>query len=105
MYIYNLIIKRGNLDEQAADAMVNQQLTRRFGPEVGYVTSARLDNEIVVQVRGESKRSMQQILGDWFNEGAFSSNIVRGVGYDVGTLLHYREVLRSESLYRNVLGG
>ena len=102
MYVYNLLIKRGDLDEQAADAMVNQQLTRHFGPDVGYVTTAKLDNEMVVNVRGESKRSMQGILGDWFIEDDHEED---GSGWPVGSLLHYREILPSESIYRNVLGG
>ena len=97
-YVYNLIIKRGDLDNQAASAMVNQQLVRRFGNEVGYIISASLDNEVVVQVRGESKRSMQGTLGEWFGEGTDLRT------FPVGTLLHYREVLPSESLY-NQLGG
>ena len=99
MYVYNLIIKRGDLDDAAARAMVNQQLTRRFYPAIGYTISALLDNEIVVQVRDESKRSMQVTLGDWFNEG-----LTDAAPYPDGTLLHYREILPSESIY-NSLGG
>jgi hypothetical protein len=36
MYLYNLIIKRGDLDADATRAMVNRELTARFGPDVGY---------------------------------------------------------------------
>ena len=64
MYVYNLIIKSADLDQQATGAMVNQQLTRRFGNDVGYVITAFTDNEVVVGLRGESKRSMQGTLGE-----------------------------------------
>lgn len=101
MYVYNLIIKTSGLDNEAARALVNQQLTRRFGPDVGYHTSALLTDEAVVQVRGESKRSMQGILGDWFIEDEREED---GSGWPVGSLLHYREVTSDESIY-NVLGG
>ena len=100
MYPYNLIIKRGDLDEQAAVAMVNQQLTRRFGPDVGYHISAKLDNEMVVIVRCDSKRGAQSTLGDWFTEHGSSFE----APYPVGALLHYREILPDESIY-NTLGG
>jgi hypothetical protein len=110
MYPYNLIIKRGDLDEQAAVAMVNQQLTRRFGPDVGYLITAKLDNEVVVIVRCDSKRGAQSTLGDWFTEtnrtleGEGDEAAGRPSGYPEGTLLHYREILPSESIY-NQLGG
>jgi hypothetical protein len=101
MYVYNLLIKRGDLDERAAHAMVNQQLTRRFGPDVRYITTAILDNEVVVLVRYESKRGLQTILGDWFVE---DEKVDEDSGWPVGSLLHYREILHTESNY-NRLGG
>ena len=100
MYQYNLIIKRGSLDEQAAHAMVNQQLTRRFGPDVHYITTAILDNEVVVIVANESKRNLQGTLGDWFVEDEHDES----GQWPVGSLLHYREVLLDEPIY-NKLGG
>ena len=99
MYKYNLIIKRGDLDEQASHAMVNQQLTRRFGNDVHYITPSILDNEVVVIVQHESKRTLQGVLGGWFGEDAGSE-----APYPVGALLHYREILPSESIYTS-LGG
>jgi hypothetical protein len=103
MYSYNLIIKHDRLDHAAARAMVNQQLTRRFGPDVHYFEHAYLTHEIVVVVSNDSKRGMQTTLGDWFAEG----RVVEAVtGYPDGTLLHYREILPDESTHiRNRLGG
>ena len=98
MYKYNLIIKRGSLSESDTNAMVNRELTRRFGPAVGYLTTAILDNEVVVIVRDESKRNLQTTLDQWFAE-------MVGVNtFPPGTLLHYRQILSDESIY-NKLGG
>ena len=99
MYKYNLIIKRGDLDEQATHAMVNQQLTRRFGPDVHYLISGILDNEVVVIVANESKRNLQNTLGDWFMEDQHVDG-----EWPVGSLLIYREILPAEDLYKR-LGG
>jgi hypothetical protein len=78
--------------------MVNQQLTQRFGPDVHYLTSAKLDNEVVVIVQHESKRTLQSTLGDWFTQRPSDAP------YPVGTLLHYRQILSDEPIY-NQLGG
>jgi hypothetical protein len=110
MHAYNLIIKRGDLDNDAASAMVNRQLTDRFGPAVHYLTHALLDNEVVVIVRHESKRRLQSTLGDWFNEqqrtleGEGDEAAGRPSGYPEGTLLHYREILPDEPIMQQ-LGG
>jgi len=98
MYKYNLIVKRGSIDEPATHAMVNRELTTRFGPDVHYVTTAILDNEAVVIVADESKRNLQDTLGSWFAE-------MVGVNtFPPGTLLHYRQITSDETLY-NRLGG
>ena len=68
MYKYNLIIKRGDLDYFAARAMVNRELVKRFGPDVHYIITASLDNEVVVILSDESKRGLQSALGNWFIE-------------------------------------
>ena len=109
MYAYNLIVKTGDVDEQAARAMVNQQLTERFGPAVHYIVHAVLGNEIVVIVRCESKRGAQTRLGEWFTETNRTedgeADEAAGDGpYPVGTLLHYREILADEPIMKQ-LGG
>jgi hypothetical protein len=103
MYAYNLIVKKGDdLDEQGARAMLNRELTERFGPAVHYITHAVLSNEIVAIVRHDSKRNLQSTLGDWFAEG----RVVEAVtGYPNGTLLHYREITPDEPIAKNLLGG
>jgi hypothetical protein len=98
MYKYNLIIKRGSLDEPATHAMVNRELTTRFGPAVHYITTAILDNEVVVIVSDESKRNLQTTLGEWFADHASMRT------FPVGTLLHYRQILSGEPIH-NKLGG
>jgi len=98
MYKYNLIIKRGSIDEPATHAMVNRELTTRFGPAVHYITTAILDNEVVVIVSDESKRNLQTTLGQWFADHASMRT------FPVGTLLHYRQILSGEPTY-NKLGG
>lgn len=98
MYHYNLIIKRGSLDEPSTHAMVNRELTTHFGPQVGYIVSAILDNEVVVIVRDESKRNLQSTLGDWFIRDMHTLDWVPG------TLLHYRE-LTEDHPYKTRLGG
>ena len=106
MYLYNLIIKRGDLDADAARAMVNRELTTRFGPDVGYHEHAFLDNEAVIIVRGESKRGLQATLGDWFTEGLPHAETDDSYStFPDGTLLHYREILRDEPIYNTLLGG
>jgi len=89
MYRYNLIIKTGAI--MHADALVNQQLTRRFGPDVLYVTHAMLTNEAVIIVYGHSKRTLQSVLGDWFAE-----DMPREAPYPEGALLHYRELVSGD---------
>jgi hypothetical protein len=103
MFAYNLIVKKGDdQDEQAARAMLNRELTERFGPAVHYITHAVLSNEIVAIVRHESKRRLQGTLGEWFNEGRI---VEATTGYPNGTLLHYREITPDEPIFRNLLGG
>lgn len=101
MYRYNLIVKHEKLDHEAARAMVNRELVKRFGPDIGYIEHAYLTYEIVVIVRGESKRSMQSILGDWFTEAVRDDE---RASFPTGTLLHYREITADEAL-PNQLGG
>jgi hypothetical protein len=101
MYMYNLIVKKGDLDEPAARAMIEHQLIARFGDSVNFTVSAVLTNEVVAQVRWESKRGIQVTLGEWFNEGRVVEMVA---GYPDGTLLHYREILPSEPLFSQ-LGG
>jgi hypothetical protein len=102
VYSYNLIIKTGDLGiEHEVDAMVNQQLTRRFGPDVHYYTHAKTDNEVIVVVSDDSKRNLQNVLGDWFGE-----DTPHDPPYEIGALLHYREILRDEpSHILNKIGG
>jgi hypothetical protein len=106
MYSYNLIIKHDRLDHAAARAMVNRELVNRFGPAVHYHEHAYLTHEIVIVVSDESKRNLQSTLGDWFGEPHRDLSRERHSAYPTGTLLHYREILPSESTHiRNQLGG
>lgn len=105
MYAYNLIVKKGDdQDEQDARAMLNRVLTDNFGPAVHYLVHAVLTNEIVAIVRHDSKRILQETLGEWFNETT-GTEPIRGIGYPIGTLLHYRQILSDEPIFRNLLGG
>lgn len=101
-YVYNLIIKRGDLDNEAARAMVNRELTTRFHPAIHYTISALLDNEVVVQVWSDSKRMMQVLLAEWFIEHAGLD--FQHTSFPVATLLHYREITPDEPLHSQ-LGG
>jgi hypothetical protein len=108
MYSYNLIVKTSDDgDSFAQDALVNRELTRRFGPDVLYHTHARLSHEIVVIVSGDSKRNFQTVLGEWFVEGSSHRETTSDYAtYPVGTLLHYREILRDEPTHiLNKIGG
>ena len=90
MYKYNLIIKSGPIEEM--DAMVNRQLVKRFGPDVHYYFHAKTTQEAVVVVSGESKRGMQNTLGEWFVEDDKGAD----GQWPVGSLLHYREIMSDE---------
>ena len=99
MYAYNLLIKCGGLDDEAAVRnMVNSTLTTKFGPDVHYNITAILSNEVVVIVRDESKRNLQATLGQWFTDTNGEAPFI------IGTLLHYREITPDEPIY-NQLGG
>lgn len=100
MYKYNIIIKRGRLDEPDARAMLHDQLTRRFGmgDNWTYITRAILDNEVVAIVMAESKRGLQTTLDQWFAEHIGINT------FPVGTLLHYRQITADEPI-TNQLGG
>lgn len=89
MHSYNLIVKAGSIEDM--DALVNRQLTRRFGPDVRYHFHAKLTNEAVVVVSHESKGILQDTLDVWFSEHyGFEPP------FPEGALLHYREILRDE---------
>lgn len=99
MYSYNLIIKAGKIEDM--DALVNRVLTRHFGPDVHYHFHSKLTEEAVVVVSHESKRTLQETLGNWFAEVDDTD-----ARFHAGTLLHYREILRDESIHIcNRLGG
>lgn len=87
MYSYNLIIKAGVIDTM--DAMVNRQLTRRFGPDVHYHFRSKLSNEAVVIVSHQSQRVLNKVLTDWFLE-----DLNREAPYPEGSLLHYSEIVK-----------
>lgn len=106
MYSYNLIIKRDKyLSDRDADIMVNGQLTRRFGPDVHYYEHAKTDNEVIIVVSNDSKWKLQTVLGEWFTETT-DEDCAPGLGYPVGALLHYRQILRDEPTHiLNKIGG
>jgi hypothetical protein len=89
MYRYNLIIKTGAI--MHADALVNRELVKRFGPDVHYHKHAMLTNEAVIIVSHDSKRTLQSVLGDWFAEDANHE-----APYPEGALLHYRELVSGD---------
>ena len=95
MYRWNLILKRGDIDHDAANVMAMMQVTDHFDSLTRFNVTAILDNEVVVTVYTESKRSAQGILGDWFVEDDREED---GNGWPVGSLLHYREILSDERI-------
>lgn len=91
MYSYNLIIKHERLEQAAVRAMVNRQLTRRFGDDVFYHETSMLTHEVIVVVSHESKRTLQATLGEWFAE-----DNDKMPPFPTGALLHYRQILSGE---------